>query len=134
MNMGIGGGGGGVAYTDRMTTAETIQYYLRKMADEAAADGFDKEFEDLVDLLMFTISPMIRKANLTETWQDINKIGADIDRFDTVITGRAKRQRIEKKMVLAMKIIDDNKMLFRNVNTFKWEFDPMQLDKDTDGE
>ena len=126
--------GAGTSYTDRMTTAETIQYYLRKMADEAASDGFDKEFEDLVDLLMFTISPMTRKANLTEKWQDINKIGKGLDVFDTVKMGQAKRQRSEEMMVMAMKIIDDNKMLFRNVNTFKWEFDPMELEKDTDGE
>lgn len=126
--MGIGGGGG-VAYTDRMTTAETIQYYLRKMADEAATDGFDKEFEDLVDLLMFTISPMVRKADMTDKWKEINDIGAGLSVFDDIIAlGKAKRQRIEKKMVLAMKIIDDNKMLFRNVNTFKWEFDPMKYD------
>lgn len=130
--MGIGGGGG-VAYTDRMTTAETIQYYLRKMADEAATDGFDKEFEDLVDLLMFTISPMTRKADLNEKWQEINEIGKGLDVFDTVKMGKSKRERIEKKMVMAMQIIDDNKMLFRNVNTFKWEFDPLKLDKDTDG-
>lgn len=118
----------GVAYTDRMTTAETIQFYLRQMAIEAARDGFDEEFEDLVDLLMFTISPLILNADMVDVWEGYDKIGKDLDIFATVKMGLAKRERIRKKMILAMKIINDNKMLFRNVNTFKWEFDPLELE------
>lgn len=123
----MGVGSGGTTYTDRMTTAETIQYYLRKMADEAASDGFDKEFEDLVDLLMYTISPLIAGADLVDDWDDIELIGGDLKITDSIKMGVAKRKRIRKKMILAMKIIDKNKMLFRHVNTFKWEFDPLEI-------
>ena len=119
----------GTTYTDRMTTAETIQYYLRKMADEAASDGFDKEFEDLVDLLCLTISPLVHNADRTDEWNSINEIGKDTDIMNTIQLGKDKRQRITKKMILAMDIINSNKMLFRHVNTFKWEFDPNDLEK-----
>lgn len=123
-----------VTYQDRMTTAETIQYMLRKMADEAATDGFDKEFEDLVDLLCLVISPLISAGDQETEWLDIDKIGKGINIHEIVKIGLAKRERIHDKMYLAMKIIHKNKMLFRNVNTYKWDFDPEEIETKVSGD
>ena len=115
---------GDITYTDKMTTAETIQYILRKMGDEAATDGFDKEFEDLVDLLCLIISPLIVAGDQEQEWRDLDEHGKGLKIQQTLEMGLAKRVRIHTKMFLAMKVIHKNRMLFRNINTYKWDFDP----------
>lgn len=98
------------------------------MFKESAQDGFDKEFEDVVDLMGFMISPLIKKADKWDEWETIEKHGSEIPITDTVKTNRAKRQRIRDKMILVMEILNDNKLLLKSIGSHKWDFDPSKYE------
>ena len=120
-------------FTDRLDFQSTIMFGLQAMFKEAAADGFDKEFEDIVDLLCFQISFLIKRAGKWDEWVDLDKIGADTPIADTVGQLKHKRTRIRKKMILAVEVLDKYKLLLKKVDSFKWDFNPMDLEDGSTG-
>ncbi len=99
-------------------------FTLRVMANELASDGLEEEYEDLVDHLCYLLSPFIKEADKTGEWEEIEEIGKGlVPEGDNLEWARAKRQRIRKKMVMCMELMQKKKLLLRRHQTYGSELD-----------
>lgn len=118
-------------YPDKLGFGETLMFTLRVMANELASDGLEKEYEDLVDHLCYLMSPFIAEVEKTEEWEEIERIGEGLTREkDLVEWSKAKRERIRKKMVLCLDLMQKYKLLLRRHQTFDTEYDYTKLPVD----
>lgn len=117
-------------FPNKMDMNSVVVYYHYLMGQEAASDGWEKEFEDLVDLLLITLHTIFSKPQLAE-WTLIDDRGSEEDlqlvMSDPFKAGVKKRARIKEKLMLAEKVIHKNKMGFKHLKEYKWDFDPESI-------
>lgn len=123
---------GKYTYTDRLDFPSTLMFIVRQMGVEAGAEGFQSQFEDIVDLLCFCLSPFIDEAGRKAEWEAIEKEGFDIPITDSLNFQRSKRKRIRSKLLLCFEVMQKNKLLLKRVQEFGHEFDYTSLDKGED--
>lgn len=99
------------------------------MINEAASDGFDREFEDMVDLELWNIDHLISDET-REDLKEIDAIGADGDITDKIGSSKNKRIRISRKLRLSTKILHKNRLWGKTVGKFKWDFNPEEYEDD----
>lgn len=105
---------------DRLDFPGTLMYHLRQMSLEAAKDGWLAQMEDAVDLLCCYLRPYMDWAK----WEEVNAEGKDIPLTDRLAIDRAKRSRIVKKMGLAITVLHQKKVLFRDIDEEEWDLPP----------
>ena len=117
-------------FPNKMDMNSVVIYYHYLMGQEAAADGWEKEFEDLVDLLLITLHTIFNEKNMAE-WTLIDDRGSEADLqlvlSDPFKAGVKKRRRIKEKLMLAEKVIHKNKMGFKHLKEYTWDFDPESI-------
>ncbi len=115
-------------YTDRLNFPATLMFMLQQMSIEAARDGFCRQFEDQVDLLIYCVDPLLRTDEHEEVIRaDLD--GADLrpDQGDQWSYGVAKRRRIKAKLLVAIRVMHRNKLLLKHVEEGKYEFNPSEI-------
>ncbi len=124
-------------FPNKMDFNSIIVYYHYLMGQEAAKDGWKKEFEDLVDLLLITLHSIFDKKEMAK-WGKIDDRGSDQElelvATDPVRAGINKRKRIKEKLMLASKVIHNNKMGFKHLKEYKHDFDPESIPQEFDDE
>lgn len=122
------------SYPDKLGFGETLMFTLRVMANELATDGLEEQYEDLVDHLCFIMSPFIKEADKIEEWDEVEEIGQDLDREkDLTKWSKAKRERVRKKMIMCMDLMQKHKLLLRRHQTYGTEFDYSSIPIDKKG-
>lgn len=112
------------SYPDKLGFGETLMFTLRVMANELATDGLEEQYEDLVDHLCYIMSPFVKEAGKIDEWDEIEEIGQDLDRErDLMKWSKAKRERVRKKMIMCMDLMQKHKLLLRRHQTFGMELD-----------
>lgn len=102
-------------YPDKLGFGETVMFHIRVMSHELAQDGLDNEFEDLVDFLGWLVRPYF-DDNQQKEWGIATKIKVDVKRSeDPYEWGKAKRERCDKKMEIAMEVLHTKGLLLSRV-------------------
>jgi len=110
-------------YQDKLTFKETIMFHLRVMSKEGATDGWDKEYEDLVDQLGIYCWAYFSEDEKAQ-WNEIdNHRPSLMDYNNPDQIGRDQRKRIIGKMRMAMIKLDDMKILLTKVRSFGVDLD-----------
>ena len=110
-------------YTKELDFQQVIFIGRVAMINEAASDGFDREFEDMSDLELWNIDHLINDEN-REKIRLINQIGVDTPVTDKILSGKQKRDRIGKKLRLSTAILHKNRLWGKTVGKYKWDFNP----------
>lgn len=97
------------------------------MINEAASDGFDREFEDMVDLELWNIDHLI-KDDKREELKEIDKVGEGCAITDKIGMSKFKRIRISRKLRLSTEILHKNRLWGKTVGKFKWDFNPEEFE------
>lgn len=119
------------SYPDKLGFGETLMFTLRVMANELASDGLEEQYEDLVDHLCCIMSPFIKEADKIKEWEGFEEIGRDLVReHDLIEWSKAKRERVRKKMMLCMDLMQKHKLLLRRHQTYGTEYDYSSLPVD----
>lgn len=117
-------------FPNKMDFNSIIVYYHYLMGQEAAKDGWEKEFEDLVDLLLITLHSIFNNEEIAK-WEDIDDRGSPEDlklmTSEPLKAGTKKRKRIKNKLMLASKVIHKNKIGFKHLKEYKHDFDPESI-------
>ena len=115
-------------YTKELDFQQVIFIGRVAMINEAATDGFDREFEDMVDLELWNIDHLVNDETRA-TLEEINCIGKECAITDKISSSRHKRDRIGKKLKLSTKILHKNRLWGKTVGKFKWDFNPEEFEK-----
>lgn len=120
-------------FPNKMDMNSVIIYYHYLMGQEAAKDGWVKEFEDLVDLLLITLHSIFNDKEIAK-WEKIDDRGSEEElqlmMSDPIKAGGKKRLRIKEKLMLASKVIHKNKIGFKHLKEYKSDFDPESVPED----
>jgi len=120
-------GQGKEQYTKELDFQQVIFIGRVAMINEAATDGFDREFEDMVDLELWNIDHLI-KDEAREELKEIDRIGADCPITDKIGSSKHKRVRIGRKLKLSTAILHKNRLWGKTVGKFKWDFNPEEYE------
>ena len=122
-------------FPNKMDFNSIVVYYHYLMGQEAAKDGWEKEFEDLVDLLLITLHSIFKEDEMKK-WNDVDDRGTEEDLnlalSDPLRSGMKKRKRIKNKLMLASKVIHRTKMGFKHIGEYKSDFDPESIPQAVD--
>lgn len=117
-------------FPHKMDMNSVVIYYYYLMGQEAAKDGWEKEFEDLVDLLLIALHCIFDEKE-SKAWEEIDNRGSEEEMAllegDPLKFGIKKRKRIKEKLKLATMVIDKNKLGFKHIKEYKSDFDPEEI-------
>ena len=126
-----GGQGDRTVFTERLDFRGVLMVHLVEMSREAARDGYFKEYEDLVDLLVDLLWPYIEGTDKETEMTKIEALGEGLDRHkDKVEFEKSTRTRIRRKTRLCLGLMKGHRLLLRNVRDFDSEFDPTEIPED----
>lgn len=114
-------------YTKELDFQQVIFIGRVAMINESATDGFDREFEDMVDLELWNIDHLIDDET-REKLKAIEKIGEDCPITDKLGMSKFKRQRISGKLRLSTAILHKNRLWGKTVGKFRWDFNPEEFE------
>jgi hypothetical protein len=114
-------------YTKELDFQQVIFIGRVAMINEAATDGFDREFEDMVDLELWNIDHLI-DDDTREVLKEIEGVGKDCALTDKIGMSKHKRIRIGRKLKLSTKILHKNRLWGKTVGKFKWDFNPEEYE------
>lgn len=116
------------SYTKELDFQQVIFIGRVAMINEAATDGFDREFEDMVDLELWNIDHLINDETRV-VLEEIECIGAECSITDKIESSKHKRKRIARKLKLSTKILHKNRLWGKTVGKYKWDFNPEEFEK-----
>lgn len=114
-------------YTKELDFQQVIFIGRVAMINEAATDGFDREFEDMVDLELWNIDHLIDDET-RDKLKEIECIGAECSITDKVEGSKNKRIRIGQKLRMSTAILHKNRLWGKTVGKFKWDFNPEEYE------
>lgn len=103
---------------------------MAQMYYEAAQDGYQREFEDLVDNMVDDIFDLVIDSKQVTALHRIEAIGEDTPETDTKQRLKDKRKRIRLKKRLINRVLVKKGMLGKRVGVHPFAFDPNKLEAD----
>lgn len=103
---------------------------MAQMYYEAAQDGYQREFEDLVDNMVDDIFDLVIESKQVTALHRIEGIGEDTPVTDVRQQMKDKRKRIRLKKRLINRVLVKKGMLGKRVGIHPFAFDPNKLEAD----
>lgn len=101
---------------------------MAQMYYEAAQDGYQKEFEDLVDNMVDDIFDLVVECKETTALHRIEEIGKDTPESNMRLQLKDKRKRIRLKKRLINRVLVKKGMLGKRVGVHPFGFNPDRLE------